>query len=731
MIGLRPSIVSLAVRVLVRDRDDEDRLERIVHIDASFDEIWLKNLDDRTWPYRLSYSEFVADYERTSPRYEIVFDEPRPLYIRPPNSDTATDERQNEHWAIIECLLAGAEHDERSLFFPVTRRRLVATACKQFNVTRQTVVNILIRYWQRGMTFESLRPDFRECGAPGVPRNIVSGTKAGRPRTISPDGGVSTSDEVRRIFQIGADHYFASRRRRRMQDAVDYIVRIFFSHQIKGLEGGKVEVEVVTDKPTVRQLQHYITTHYRRSVRYRAREGEKKWLLEGRAILGQGDHGTQGPGDKYQVDATVADIYLVSQYDRRRIVRRPVIYFVIDVWSRLIVGVYVGFEGPSWAGAMMALINMVTPKVEFCKQYDISIDFDDWPSHHPPKALLGDRGELSSVGLTESIEKSLRIKIENASPGRPDLKSLVECRFGIVPAIFKPFTPGYVESDFGERGGRDYRLDAKLNLFEFTQVLLLSVIEHNNHPVSGLRAPPGMITEEREPTPVELWKWGTENRSGALRHLTIDEVALAVMPHGKARVTSKGIRFKKAYYECDTAIREEWFSEARNDEWNVDVSFDLRAKEVLYLRNEKLRQGYEVCRLLPGSLNDTGKSHYEADELDHAQKVLLAATADKRQEERIETDIMIERIVKKASDAAMAVKDASRSKSEQLSSIRENSAHEKSARRREEAVDLTPIQRPQSGASQESEDDNAASDQMSYEDQSLEFLERLKTGPMK
>lgn len=728
MIGLRPSIVSLAIRVLVRDRDDEDRLKRIVHIDSSLDEIWLKNLDDRTWPYRFSYSEFVADYERTSPRYEIDFDEPRPLYIRPPNSDTATDARQTEHWDIIECLLAGTEQDERSLFFPATRRRLVATARKQFSVTRQTVVNILIRYWQRGMTFDSLRPNFRECGAPGVPRNIVSGAKAGRPCTISPDGGVSTNDELRRIFQIGADYYFASRRRRRMQDAVDYIVRKFFSNQIKGLEGGRAKVEVVTDKPTLRQLQHYIENHYRRSARYRKRAGEKKWLLEGRAILGRGDYGTQGPGDKYQIDATVADIYLVSQYDRRRIVRRPVIYFVIDVWSRLIVGVYVGFEGPSWAGAMMALINMVTPKVEFCKQYDIRIDFDDWPSHHPPKVLLADRGELSSVGLTELIEKSLRIQIENASPGRADLKALVERRFGIVPAIFKPFTPGYVEADFGERGARDYRLDAKLNLFEFTQALLYSVIEHNNHPVRGLRAPPGMITERREPTIVELWKWGIANRSGTPRHLTIDEVALAVMPRGKARVTPKGIRFKKAYYECDTAIREEWFSEARNGEWNVDVSFDLRAKEVLYLQSEKLRQGFEICRLLPGSINDTGKSHYEADELDHAQKVLLAATADKRQEERIEADIMIERIVKKATDAAMAAKDASRSKSEQLSSIRENSAHQKSARRREEALDLTPILSPQSEVSQESEDEDGASDQMSYEDQSLEFLEQLKPG---
>src|ERR1700722_19810046 len=156
MMGLRPSTVSLVVRVLVRDLADEDRLKRIVHMDASIDEAWLKNLDDRTWPYRLSLSEFVADYERPSPQYEIVFDEPWPQYFPPPNSNTITDQRQEERWAIILHLLAGADNDERGLLFSVTRRPLIAAACQEFGVTRQTVVNILMQYWQRGMTPSAL-----------------------------------------------------------------------------------------------------------------------------------------------------------------------------------------------------------------------------------------------------------------------------------------------------------------------------------------------------------------------------------------------------------------------------------------------------------------------------------------------------------------------------------------------------------------------------------------------
>ena len=86
-----------------------------------------------------------------------------------------------------------------------------------------------------------------------------------------------------------------------------------------------------------------------------------------------------GPGSRFQIDATIADIYLVSRFDRSRIVGRPVIYVIINMLSRIIVGLYVGFEGPSWVGAMMALANAVTPKAEWCRQFDIEIDEADWP----------------------------------------------------------------------------------------------------------------------------------------------------------------------------------------------------------------------------------------------------------------------------------------------------------------------------------------------------------------
>ena len=103
--------------------------------------------------------------------------------------------------------------------------------------------------------------------------------------------------------------------------------------------------------------------------------------------------GTFGPGHRYQIDATIADVYLVSSVDNTRIIGRPVVYCVIDVFSRLICGLYIGLEGPSWLGAMMALDNVIEDKVVFCKNYGIEITNKEWPNSFLPEKILADRGE--------------------------------------------------------------------------------------------------------------------------------------------------------------------------------------------------------------------------------------------------------------------------------------------------------------------------------------------------
>lgn len=336
----------------------------------------------------------------------------------------------------------------------------------------------------------------------------------------------------------------------------------------------------------------------------------------------------------------------------------------------------------------MALVNMITPKIQFCRQYGIDIDESDWPSHYAPKRIMGDRGELISVTLGKNIIQSLRIDIENASPGRADLKALVERRFGLVPAKFRQFTPGYVEKDFNERGARDYRLDAALDLREFTQLLILAVLEHNFTPIRDKIIPADMVTDGLSATPLDLWQWGIINRSGCLRALTIEEVALNVMPTDKARVTGKGIYFKGSYYSCDTALRNEWYSKARQSGWTVTVSYDPRSMDIVYLRDSKLHRGFEICKLLERSFVNYGKSLFEIEELALAKKRNEASSEIDRQSKRILIREKMAEIESNAKRNTNEVNDSNVPKSLKTSDIRPNKAQEKEIQREAEVFEF-------------------------------------------
>lgn len=665
-------------RMLLRDRE-QDALLRIVYIDPGTRHTWLCRVDDDSWPYPMPSHRLQEELDPESGRFVVEPDDP---WARPgvrTEEKSAAAERHKQRYALIEPLVGNG--NERQLLYKRDRKALIEKRLEKVESTRQTLCALLKLYWKRGMTFEALRTDYEKCGSPGKRRELAGKKKVGAPRTITPGVGINVGEKLRRWLRVGADFYL-SRKRPTLEEALDHIVRIYFSKRVKDENKRVVAFEVEPDaKPTLRQLQYYINTHFPYRHIRRRRHGDKDWNLHERELLGAADGDVQGPGDRFQIDATVADVYLVSQFDRRRIVGRPVIYFVVDVFSRLITGLYVGFEGPSWAGAMMALVNMVTPKVEFCRRYGVDIVEADWPSHYAPRRIMGDRGELMSVALGANIVNSLRVEIENASPGRADLKAMVERRFGIVPAKFRQFTPGYVEKDFNERGSRDYRLDAALDLHEFTQLVIYAVLEHNFTPIRDVRLPADMVTDGLSAAPIDLWQWGVANRSGFLKTLTVEEVSLNVMPSDVARVTAKGIKFKGGYYSCPTAMREDWFAEARREEWAVDVSFDPRNMGNVYLRSPKLSRGFEACRLLDHSAIYAGKSLFEVEELELAAKRGEAAGENDRQAKRLLIDERMAEIESSAKKKTRAVANPNTPKSKKTAAIRNNRAEEKEVQR--------------------------------------------------
>nr|WP_236946069.1 hypothetical protein [Enterocloster clostridioformis] len=81
----------------------------------------------------------------------------------------------------------------------------------------------------------------------------------------------------------------------------------------------------------------------------------------------------------FQMDATQADIYLVSSVDKSAVIGRPNIYMAVDTTTQLIAGIYVGLDAGEQA-VINCLANAATDKVEFCQKYGIDIKPNEWPN---------------------------------------------------------------------------------------------------------------------------------------------------------------------------------------------------------------------------------------------------------------------------------------------------------------------------------------------------------------
>lgn len=545
-------------------------------------------------------------------------------------------------------------------------------------------------YWQRGKTKNAFIPDFRSRGGKNKERAATE-LKRGRPSKYG-GLGINVDETTKAIFEKAVKKYYHTRDSHTLQYAYDMMIAEHYAQYVMQSNGKKKAVlPPIGDLPTIRQFRYWYGKMYGEKEKITKRKGETKFNLNHRAVTGKSDHGIMGPGAKYEIDATIGDIYLLSRFNRADIIGRPVLYFVIDVFSRMVTGMYVGLEGPSWAGMMMAIANAVSDKVKYCAEYGVEIAEDEWPCCGVPGAIRGDRGELESKAA-DTLVNALSVRVENAPPYRADMKGIVEQHFNTINGTTVAFLPGHVKKDFDERGGNDYRLKAILDIHQLTKIMIQSVLQHNNyHLLEGYERTEDMIKDSVVPIPREIWNWGIKNYAGALRTFPEDAVKLALMPADTASVTPKGIQFKGMYYLCERAAAEHWFETARaKKRWKVDISYDPRNMSTIYVRGSD--GSVDVCWLSEWQDKYYGKCLYEINYLHEAEKLIQRGNASKEMTSKAELTAAISDVIAEAEEMARQTV-VPKSKAERKKNIRTNRAAEKEQNRKEEAFVLGDVDR--------------------------------------
>ena len=244
----------------------------------------------------------------------------------------------------------------------------------------------------------------------------------------------------------------------------------------------------------------------------------------------------------YQIDATEADIYLVSRFTGA-VIGRPFVYLAVDTATELIAGIYVGLDSGARA-ALACIYNAVIDKVSFCLKYGIEIEAWQWPSRGMPIELITDKGSEFASSKLDLLCERYGVIIQSLPPFRPDGKGLVERAFGLLQEQYLPFVQGKgaIREDAQERWSVDYRGQAVLTIDDYMRMLIQCIIYVNSVRVlSNYSVSKEMAQDMLCATPAGIWKWLSDHQRNQTMEIDENELKVFVLPREIITVSRRGI----------------------------------------------------------------------------------------------------------------------------------------------------------------------------------------------
>ncbi|MDD9267872.1 Mu transposase C-terminal domain-containing protein [Paenibacillus sp. GCM10023248] len=638
--------------------------ERVLFIDRDNMDIYVINIDkdDNSLPVQRNLTLVLKDLK--DGHVQIDEYDPYSRFICEEDIKVKDKQHRDKTWQYIEEAVSAENIPQ--IFYKKHRGPLGKFLQEKYGVNHVTFYSNLKKYWKRGQTKNALLPDSHKYGGRGVDKKLGD-KKVGRRKEFPEESGigVNITEEIYIIFLECFKNIHRDPKKKNLR--LKYFYTIMINEHFKDkVTSGKV--------PSLRQFTYWYKKEFDIEESKRHRHGNGNYDRNHRPILGTSMQGVPGPGSYYQMDATPANFYIVSRFNRSWVLRKPWIYLVVDVFSRLIAGFYVGLENPSYIGVMMALASAASDKAKVCKEYNIELDESEWKAKGLPDAIIADKGELISKNA-ETLINAHQVRIENNPPGRADLKGIVERLFKKMDELISDL-PGYEQKDSRSRGATDYRLDAELTLDEFTWYFIQAIRHHNKSYLPTYEKTLPMTKENVRPIPSEIWNWGVE-RTGAIRWQEVDKLKINLMPIGTAKVTRAGIKFNGLHYVCKRGEEEKWFHRAKEGEWKIKVSYDPRIVNEIYYRDKLWNT--EVCSLLE---RDTEKFYNMSftEVIDCQRRDKREAAREKKMQLKKDVDFLDMKLNRKKTSAARSKEEPKSTKN-----MNDRTAAEKAVNRLKES----------------------------------------------
>ncbi|CAM4438761.1 DDE-type integrase/transposase/recombinase [Pseudoalteromonas maricaloris] len=522
----------------------------------------------------------------TPPAFLLVSDEE----IEPKNL-----ERRNSNYEKIRSLVSDKQF---ILDYACSKRTSkLAQHAKQIGYDRKSLSRLLSRYWHFGQSKNALLPAYANSGGYGKPR-IAKETPLGAPRTSrtlmferAPKYIIREADK-KNILKTLKKYYLKPNGKYLTECYRDYL-RQFHADEVKIADACDRAPHI----PSYKQFKYWKGKLVEKNMEVRLRNTDHNYNLKKRALLESPLQDGLVPGSCFEVDATVADINIISEFSPRYVLGRPTVYYIIDCATRMITGMHVSLYHASWRAARQAFVNCFTPKAEFCAQYGVNIYESEWPCSHVPAYFTCDNGEM--IGLEPGEKITPFAELSFAPAYRPDYKSFVERRFKTINDKLLHQLIGTTRGGKVVRGDVDPRKESIYTLYEVTSMLIEAVLEHNRDILSKLVFDNPILVEKNiKPTPINTWKVYLANHRHSLHQVSFSEAIAKLLPPETASMTRSGIQFKEMYYTCKKIEDENLAAIAREGgRWSLDARIDDNTLNYIYVRMNN-NEGFTKCTLL-------------------------------------------------------------------------------------------------------------------------------------
>ena len=457
---------------------------------------------------------------------------------------------------------------------------------KNHDITKITFWRMCLSYFQNAFDDLSLL-DERHFGN-GTGKEYSHTAKNGRKGEYGAVGIPLTSDVIEHFEE--ALKAYKTGRHKSIKSCYDYMNNLYYS-KIETIGGVQTMCLVPeNERPTYKQFYLYVRKHLSNDERDIIKTSQMEFRNNQRLLTSDSLFGVAGPGDLVEIDACEADVSLVSMTDRNQTIGRPIVYFMIDVYSRIILAASIAFDNNSLLGVTNLFLNLGDDKHEYCERYGVLFEDERlWPSNIIPSRLRVDRGSEFKSKEFGRICNALGIQKDIVSGGSGSLKGVVEQSFHQMHSKQNESLEDYGLIE--KRHDSNHHKEATLNIEQYTKMIINFVLTHNQTYLESYPLTKKMIEEKIPAIPAKLWQYGIENEVTPRPIINKLQYLYELMTPVKVSVSRKGISYRGLYYLSNESYISTLMFKAKNKKIPIEARIDMRNVGYIYvLHNNELIQ---------------------------------------------------------------------------------------------------------------------------------------------